>query len=416
MASKGRDLGNIVSPKTGIAVTISGDPVVLGVGNTEHLRVTGGGNVGINTTAPNATLTVGPVNEPTFDRGSVAIKAVQDDNSLPTNIYLEELSGAEGWQLSVDSDGDLNFHNSGVASPTVTFADNDNVGFGTENPQAKVDVTGGKLATNVDIDGRVIIKSRQNWNFGTIRIVREASNTSDAKLISFMLEGDSDSETNLYKYPNIILRTDSAAGAGSISTTLNAALELTAPHSIRFGVNDGEAARFNSSGNLVFPSGQGIDFSATADGSGTVRSEILDDYEEGQWTPSITFGSGNTGITYSEQQGQYRKIGKMVFCTVLVTMTAKGTSTGTMEINGLPFACSDANPTDGGRIAGSLTFFNGFSSLNSIPAIYGIHDATKCRLVQLNDHDGTGTDENPLTNTNASNSTQFRASLSYPSD
>ena len=43
MASKGRELGNIVSPTTGIAVTISGDPVVLGVGNSEHFRITGDG-------------------------------------------------------------------------------------------------------------------------------------------------------------------------------------------------------------------------------------------------------------------------------------------------------------------------------------------------------------------------------------
>lgn len=48
MASKGRDLGNIVSPKTGIAVTMSGDPIVLGVGNTENLRITGSGDVTIS--------------------------------------------------------------------------------------------------------------------------------------------------------------------------------------------------------------------------------------------------------------------------------------------------------------------------------------------------------------------------------
>ena len=52
MASKGRDLGNIVSPKTGIAVTMSGDPIVLGVGNTEHLRITGSGLIGVNNSSP----------------------------------------------------------------------------------------------------------------------------------------------------------------------------------------------------------------------------------------------------------------------------------------------------------------------------------------------------------------------------
>ena len=42
---KERESANLVSSHTGIAVTISGNPVVLGVGNTEHFKITGGGNV-----------------------------------------------------------------------------------------------------------------------------------------------------------------------------------------------------------------------------------------------------------------------------------------------------------------------------------------------------------------------------------
>ena len=38
-----------------------------------------------------------------------------------------------------------------------------------------------------------------------------------------------------------------------------------------------------SDGNVVMASGHGIDFSATADGSGTTQSELLDNYEEGLW-------------------------------------------------------------------------------------------------------------------------------------
>ena len=36
-------------------------------------------------------------------------------------------------------------------------------------------------------------------------------------------------------------------------------------------------------GNLIMASGNGIDFSATGDGSGTMSSELLDDYEEGRF-------------------------------------------------------------------------------------------------------------------------------------
>ena len=43
--------------------------------------------------------------------------------------YTCKSAGAEGYTISVNADGDLNFHNSGITTPTVTFADNDNVGF-----------------------------------------------------------------------------------------------------------------------------------------------------------------------------------------------------------------------------------------------------------------------------------------------
>ncbi len=119
--------------------------VLLYAETNQNSYINSGGNLGINTTAPNADLTVGPVNSPTFNRGAVAIKAVQDSNSLPANIYLEELSGAEGYTLSIDSNGDLNFHNSGAAAPTITFSDDNNVGINEANPSVSLD-----LSSNTD--------------------------------------------------------------------------------------------------------------------------------------------------------------------------------------------------------------------------------------------------------------------------
>ena len=95
--------------------------------NVEALRISSNAipRVGINTTGPNALLTVGPVDSPTFYRGTAAIKATNDDNSIDTCLYLEEASGAEGWQLSVASNGELNFHNSGASTSTLKLGDDD---------------------------------------------------------------------------------------------------------------------------------------------------------------------------------------------------------------------------------------------------------------------------------------------------
>ena len=69
--------------------------------------------------------------------------------------------------------------------------------------------------------------------------------------------------------------------------------------------------------------GGGIDFSATV-GPGT--SEILDDYEEGVWTPAAT-----GGLTVNS--AAYTKVGRQV--TVSADVTAIATTSG--DISGLPF-------------------------------------------------------------------------------
>jgi hypothetical protein len=88
------------------------------------------------------------------------------------------------------------------------------------------------------------------------------------------------------------------------------------------------------SNNLVFPSGQGIDFSAT---SGTGTSELFSDYEEGVFTPTYVGSGGNPTVAYLVQSGIYTKVGRLVtFRIVLITTSSSGGS-GNLEISGLPF-------------------------------------------------------------------------------
>ncbi len=71
---------------------------------------------------------------------------------------------------------------------------------------------------------------------------------------------------------------------------------------------------------------------------GTGSANQLDDYEEGTWTPVITFGGNSAGQTYSSQNGRYVKIGTTVSTSCYVRFTNKGTSTGYALITGLPYA------------------------------------------------------------------------------
>ena len=97
-------------------------------------------------------------------------------------------------------------------------------------------------------------------------------------------------------------------------------------------------AYFNSTGNLVFANGLGIDFSATGNGSGTMSSEVLDDYEEGTWSPSYRNGGTEMTYTMGNERAEYRKIGDTVWIHLGFRFTAlSGTSTGAFRIYGLPY-------------------------------------------------------------------------------
>lgn len=88
-------------------------------------------------------------------------------------------------------------------------------------------------------------------------------------------------------------------------------------------------------GNAIFPATQ----VPSAD------PNTLDDYEEGSFTPSLKFGGASVGMTYGTQQGHYTKIGRQVFISIKIVLTAKGSSTGDATISGLPFTASSNNAT-----------------------------------------------------------------------
>lgn len=90
-------------------------------------------------------------------------------------------------------------------------------------------------------------------------------------------------------------------------------------------------------GNLVIgTAGKGIDFSADPSAPG-MTSELLDDYEEGTWTPELQFGGASTGITYAQRSGRYTKIGRTVTINFYIELSSKGTAIGNASVQGLPF-------------------------------------------------------------------------------
>jgi hypothetical protein len=93
-------------------------------------------------------------------------------------------------------------------------------------------------------------------------------------------------------------------------------------------------------GNLVVgTSGRGLDFSATTTGSGTSGvTQILNDYEEGSFTPA--FSAGGSTISYVSQIGLYRKIGNQITVSIRIVLSGAGNNllATPITITGLPYS------------------------------------------------------------------------------
>lgn len=101
-------------------------------------------------------------------------------------------------------------------------------------------------------------------------------------------------------------------------------------------------------GNLQFP--------ATAIPS--TDPNTLDDYEEGTWTPEISFVSpGTLSVSYATQDGTYTKIGNIVTvrCAINFTPTL-GTASGSFKVTGLPF--TGISPSLGNAGSGAISNTN----------------------------------------------------------
>ena len=84
-------------------------------------------------------------------------------------------------------------------------------------------------------------------------------------------------------------------------------------------------------------------------------TNVMVNYEEGNWTPALTLGgSATTSIT---NIGRYTKIGRLVMCMFNLVLTSKGVGVGAAVLTGLPFTVvAPVDGADGGLRPGNLNF------------------------------------------------------------
>ena len=129
------------------------------------------------------------------------------------------------------------------------------------------------------------------------------------------------------------------------------------------GINASEEKTWNfknngnldiSGGHLKLANGYGIDFSASGN-FGTMNSEILDDYEEGYWTPTIGGHVSDGSSSYGYQLGSYVRIGGILHLNWYINWTSTSAS-GQFRIYGLPYAAATTYGTNYNITPGSMMF------------------------------------------------------------
>lgn len=127
---------------------------------------------------------------------------------------------------------------------------------------------------------------------------------------------------------------------------------------------------------------------------GTAAANLLEDYEEGTWTPAFTAETGTLDpITYTHQTGNYTKIGRQVTVTGRMTTSGAvtiGTASGDIRITGLPFTVGNAEAF---HSAASLSFVFSWNAGNAPSSAYVVKNSTHMTMMIRNDgSDGTETE------------------------
>lgn len=204
------------------------------------------------------------------------------------------------------------------ATGIVTFTSADGLGFST------TDLRGGTIT--VQEEGTPLTTAATTLNFVGSNVT--ASGTGSTKTITISDSAstfDSLTDTNTTGIADGDLVKWDAGTSKYIPTTVNEA-DTTGDLSI--------------GGDLVLTAGAGVDFSAntgsTATGA-TVSAQVLDDYEEGTWTPVVETSAPST-LTTGTTSGKYSKIGNTVTVQGYAPdIQTDANTASSFHITGLPF-------------------------------------------------------------------------------
>ena len=256
--------------------TSSNHDFTLFTSNTEKVRLSQAGNLGIGDTTPANTLSV--------------LGASTSGNGSSGNVAeFAGPSNTNGFQVFVND------------------TDN-NSGIQTKNADALIiNPHGGKVGIGTDSPGQHLT-------------IKRTGGQTQVSLIS-----DTDQSGAIY--------------FGDTASTARGVIEYDhGGDSMRLYTSGSERVRIHGDGTLAAKHGILLDPGQI---SGSANN-ILDEYEEGTWTPGIARQNSNPSVSFSYQNGQYTRVGNMVTIWFDLNINALSGGSGRYLITGLPFSANNA--------------------------------------------------------------------------
>lgn len=301
------------------------------------------------------------------------------------------------------ANGSVQYNDNGIVSGATNFVYNkvnQKVGIGTVTPNVELDVVGSATITGdltVDTSTLKVDSTNNRVGIGTA--------TPGAGFGLDVASGIAIRSGNILG----VFNSDNTAGFqiynnGATGATNSTCVFLSGAVGVRATLD--ASGNFNvANGNLIIgTSGKGIDFGVTASGSGTMTSELLNDYEEGTWTIGLTFGGASTGMITSSNSGTYTKVGRKVTLNGYIALSNKGTATGAALITGLPFTLGSANNN-----YSAVSLYIASISFADYPMGYGNINTTNIILQEVTN---AGVRSN-LTEADFANNSEIIFSLTY---
>ena len=298
-----------------------------GHGLVQRMTISNTGNVGIGTSSPLTPLHVNSATATSTIIESANTQSLIQFKSTDTNLFYMGTTG-DNWNVQTN----------GVQRLAVT--ESGNVGIGTTAPKVKLDVNGSIIGGR-SLTQYISLTGDSSGN--KITAVSEPGNSKP-----FVIQADSEST-------NIQIRTNAATNNG-IYLQPGGSSKLVVLADGNVGINTtNPQAQLDVNGTIKATS---IEFPGS--------SSELDDYEEGDFTPTFGGSVTNPAGTYNTNSGgTYRKIGNTVFVQLRMRFDCTSIGAGNLLIRGMPFTA--INTLSRGCVSmGSLTNFN-TSSTNGPP-------------------------------------------------